>query len=75
MKITVIGTGYVGLVSGNYFSEMGNQLTWVDNNVNDYYDANLKYARLKKLEILNETRVSSIEKFDVICNLATQTVV
>jgi UDPglucose 6-dehydrogenase len=46
MKITVIDTGYVGLVSGTYFSEMGNQLTCVDNNINDYYDANLKYVRL-----------------------------
>lgn len=48
MKIIVIGTGYVGLVSGTYFSEMSNQLTCFDNNINDYYDDNLKYARLKK---------------------------
>ena len=27
------------------------------------------------MEILNETRSSSIKKFDVICNLATQAVV
>lgn len=31
MKITVIGTGYVGLVSGVCFSELGNEVVCVDN--------------------------------------------
>ena len=30
MKITVVGTGYVGLVSGTCFSETGNIVTCVD---------------------------------------------
>jgi UDPglucose 6-dehydrogenase len=44
MKIAVIGTGYVGLVTGTCFAETGNQITCID------IDA-AKVARLQKGEI------------------------
>jgi UDPglucose 6-dehydrogenase len=34
MKIAVIGTGYVGLVTGTCFADSGNGVTCVDNNRN-----------------------------------------
>ena len=36
MKLCMIGTGYVGLVSGVCFSDLGNEVICVDN----YYSSN-----------------------------------
>ena len=33
MKICIIGSGYVGLVSGTCFSDLGNNVICVDNNL------------------------------------------
>ena len=44
MNITVVGTGYVGLVSGTCFAEMGNQVVCVDNNPE-------KLEKLKNAEV------------------------
>ncbi|MEZ5047032.1 MAG: UDP-glucose/GDP-mannose dehydrogenase family protein [Chitinophagaceae bacterium] len=45
MNITVVGTGYVGLVSGICFAESGNHVVCVDNNIN-------KVERLKNGEMV-----------------------
>jgi UDPglucose 6-dehydrogenase len=44
LNISIIGTGYVGLVSGTCFAEMGNQVICVDNSPE-------KLAKLKKAEV------------------------
>ena len=48
MKVTVIGTGYVGLVTGTCLAESGNDVVCVDNNP-------------RKVQILNENRLPIYE--------------
>ncbi|PRD41256.1 UDP-glucose 6-dehydrogenase [Phyllobacterium phragmitis] len=71
MKIAVIGTGYVGLVSGTCFAEWGNHVVYVDNNAE-------KIARLNQGELpiyepgLDElvTRNRNAGRLSFTCNLA-----
>lgn len=51
MKILVTGTaGFIGFHLSSLLLSRGHQIVGIDN-INDYYDVNLKYARLKELGI------------------------
>ena len=80
MKICIIGSGYVGLVSGACFSDLGNTVTCVDINkkiieklnkgIIPIYEPGLKELverNLKKKRLLFSTNISSsIKKSDII---------
>ena len=65
MKITVIGTGYVGLVTGTCFAEMGNEVYCVD-----IIEEKIKNLKNNIVEIyepqLEEMVISNQEKGDLI---------
>ena len=54
MKILITGTaGFIGFHLAKKLLERGDEVVGIDN-INDYYDVNLKYARLKELGISKE---------------------
>lgn len=86
MKILVTGAaGFVGSALSQKLLERGDQVVGIDN-LNDYYDVNLKHARLDLLnnregftfevcDIADDTALNEIfnnHKFDVVVNLAAQ---
>ncbi len=51
MKILITGTaGFIGFHLAKKLLELGHEVVGLDN-INDYYDINLKYARLNELGI------------------------
>lgn len=63
MKILVTGAaGFIGFHTSKKLLEKGHQVVGLDN-INDYYDVNLKYARLGELGI----HQSEAEIFNTIC--------
>lgn len=54
MKILVTGTaGFIGYHLAKKLLERGDEVVGLDN-INDYYDVNLKYARLAELGITKD---------------------
>lgn len=59
MKILVTGTaGFIGFHLAKKLLELGHDVVGLDN-INDYYDVNLKYARLEELGIIQNTIIEN----------------
>ena len=86
MKILVTGTaGFIGSRLAERLLERGEQVIGIDN-LNDYYDVNLKKDRLEQLESFSDFQFYKIDlhdkdaltapfkkqPFDVVVNLAAQ---
>ena len=66
MKILVTKTaGFIGYHLAKKLLERGNEVIGIDN-INDYYDVNLKYGRLKELGIDRDEVESNNSKFKII---------
>ncbi len=65
MKILVTGTaGFIGYHLATKLLELGHEVIGLDN-INDYYDVNLKYARLEKLGISRDEIEKSNSKLKI----------
>ena len=68
MKLCMIGTGYVGLVSGTCFADIGNQVICVDKNQDKIKKLKSKPSLImidgNKLPIMNGYKLKSIIKGD-----------
>ena len=65
MKILVTGTaGFIGFHLATKLLELDHEVIGLDN-INDYYDVNLKYARLEKLGISRDEIKKSNSKFKI----------
>ena len=65
MKILVTGTaGFIGFYVAKKLLQRGDEVVGLDN-INDYYDVNLKYGRLKELGILKEDIKKNNSKLNI----------
>lgn len=82
MKVLVTGAaGFIGFHLANKLTSLGHNVIGIDN-LNDYYDVNLKDARLKlanfsfiKLDLNEREKINALfkdENFDIVCNMAAQ---
>ncbi|GLX82118.1 NAD-dependent epimerase [Thalassotalea eurytherma] len=64
MKYLVTGAaGFIGFYLTKRLCEAGHEVVGIDN-LNDYYDVNLKHARLKELEIYQNFRFQKLDLAD-----------